>query len=169
VARMRRWGDADRFLERITTIRSLAPDAAMRSSFILGYPGETESDHDQLLSFLAEAELDWAGFFLFSEETGTYAADLDGSVPAELAAERLRECSELQDDITAARRAALVGEKVNVLVDQPGVARSYREAPEIDGIVHVPTSMAAGTFADVLITGAAGPDVWADDVSGQAP
>ncbi len=169
VARMRRWGDADKFLERITTMRSAAPDAAMRSSFILGYPGETEADHDQLLSFLAEAKLDWAGFFLFSEETGTYAADLDGSVPTELAAERLRECSELQDDITASRRAALVGEKVNVLVDEPGVARSYREAPEIDGIIHVPMSLATGTFADVLVTGAAGPDVWADELSSAAP
>ncbi len=169
VSRMRRWGDADKFLERIGAMRSAAPDAAMRSSFILGYPGETEADHDQLLSFLAEAKLDWAGFFLFSEETGTYAADLGGSVPAGLAAERRRECSELQDDITAARRAALVGEKVNVLVDEPGVGRSYREAPEIDGIIHVPTSLAPGTFADVLVTGAAGPDVWADELPSAAP
>ena len=74
VQRMRRWGDADKFLERIASIRDRAPDAALRSSFILGYPGETEDDHDLLLSFLAEARLDWAGFFTFSEEPGTFAA-----------------------------------------------------------------------------------------------
>ena len=70
LARMRRWGDEDRFLERIARIRSLDALATFRSSFILGYPGETEEDHDRLLGFLAEAELDWAGFFLFSAEEG---------------------------------------------------------------------------------------------------
>ena len=127
----------ERFLERIDAIRAAAPDAALRSSFILGYPGETEDDHDLLLSFLAEARLDWAGFFTFSEEPGTYAEGLPGAVPAELALERLRECSELQDAITAERRGALVGERIEVLVDRPGVARSHREAPDIDGVVHV--------------------------------
>src|ERR1700722_9985292 len=82
VQRMRRWGDAEKFLERIDTIRTAAPDAALRSSFILGYPGETEDDHDLLLSFLAEARLDWAGFFTFSEEPGTFAEGLADTVPA---------------------------------------------------------------------------------------
>ncbi len=94
---MRRYGDAARFTERIERIRELAPDAALRSSFILGYPGETEEDHDTLLGFLEEARLDWAGFFTFSEEEGTYASGLGDKVPADLAAERLRECAELQD------------------------------------------------------------------------
>jgi ribosomal protein S12 methylthiotransferase len=162
VERMRRWGDAERFLERIATIRATAPDAALRSSFILGYPGETEEDHDLLLSFLAEARLDWAGFFTFSEEPGTYAEGLAGSVPAELALERLRECSELQDAITAERRAALVGEHLEVLVDEPGIARSHREAPDIDGVVHVDRTLGVGAFHKVTVTGAAGPDLWAE-------
>jgi ribosomal protein S12 methylthiotransferase len=162
VERMRRWGDAERFLERIDRIRATAPDAALRSSFILGYPGETEDDHDLLLAFLAEARLDWAGFFTFSEEPGTYAAGLPGAVPAELALERLRECSELQDTVTAERRAALVGERLEVLVDEPGIARSHREAPDIDGIVHVAPTLAVGEFHKVTVTGAAGPDVWAE-------
>ena len=162
VERMRRWGDGERFLERIAAIRSAAPDAALRSSFILGYPGETEEDHDLLLAFLAEAHLDWAGFFTFSSEEGTYAADLPGAVPAELARERLRECSELQDTLTAERRAALVGERIEVLVDEAGVARSHREAPEIDGVVHVPDTLAPGAFHKVTVTGAAGPDLWAE-------
>jgi ribosomal protein S12 methylthiotransferase len=162
VQRMRRWGDAERFLERIATIRGAAPDAALRSSFILGYPGETEDDHDLLLSFLAEARLDWAGFFTFSEETGTFAEGLSGAVSAELALERLRECSELQDALTADRRAALVGERLEVLVDEPGIARSHREAPDIDGVIHVDASLGVGEFHKVLVTGAAGPDLWAD-------
>jgi ribosomal protein S12 methylthiotransferase len=162
VTRMRRWGDAEKFLERIATIRDRAPDAALRSSFILGYPGETEDDHDLLLSFLAEARLDWAGFFTFSEEPGTFAEGLDGSVPAELALERLRECSELQDAVTAERRAGLVGERLEVLVDEPGVARSHREAPDIDGIVHLERSLGVGEFHKVVVTGAAGPDLWAE-------
>jgi ribosomal protein S12 methylthiotransferase len=162
VSRMRRWGDADKFLERIASIRDRAPDAALRSSFILGYPGETEDDHDLLLSFLAEARLDWAGFFTFSEEPGTFAEGLDGSVPAELALERLRECSELQDALTAERRAQLVGERLEVLVDEPGVARSHREAPDIDGVVHVDPALGVGEFHKVVVTGAAGPDLWAE-------
>jgi len=161
VQRMRRWGDAARFLERIDTIRAAAPDAALRSSFILGYPGETEDDHDLLLAFLAEARLDWAGFFTFSEEPGTYAAGLPGAVPAELALERLRECSELQDAITAERRCALVGQRLDVLMDAPGVARSHREAPEIDGVVHVDPALGVGELHRVTVTGAAGPDLWA--------
>jgi ribosomal protein S12 methylthiotransferase len=162
VERMRRWGEGSRFLDRIARIRQVAPDAGLRSSFILGYPGETEEDHDALLAFLSEAQLDWAGFFTFSEEPGTYAAGLGGSVPGGLALERLRECSELQDRITAERRSGLVGATMRVLVDAPGVARSHREAPEIDGIVHVPGDLAAGVLADVVATGAAGPDLWAE-------
>jgi ribosomal protein S12 methylthiotransferase len=157
--RMRRWGDGDRFLGRIESIRAREPDAAFRSSFIVGYPGETEDDHDELLRFVEGADLDWAGFFAFSREEGTYAAALDGEVDAGLVDERLRELSELQDGITARKRDALVGARVDVLVDTPGVARSHREAPEIDGIVAVPERFAPGTFARLTITGAAGPDL----------
>jgi ribosomal protein S12 methylthiotransferase len=162
VERMRRWGEGTRFLDRIARIRSAAPDAGLRSSFILGYPGETEDDYDALLDFLKEAQLDWAGFFTFSEEPGTYAAGLADSVPSELALERLRECSEVQDRITAERRSALVGETMRVLVDAPGVGRSHREAPEIDGIVNIPETLEAGSLLDVVATGAAGPDLWAE-------
>ena len=107
--RMRRWGDGDRFLRRIADIRARQPDAAFRSNFIVGYPGETERDHDQLLRFVEEAQLDWCGFFAYSAEDGTYAAGLDGAVPAALVAERLGELGELQDAITAARRDQLIG------------------------------------------------------------
>ena len=157
--RMRRWGEGERFLERIRSIRTSEPTAAFRSSFIIGYPGETEADHDRLLEWIGEARLDWVGFFPFSNEQGTYASELPDQVPAELVAERLRECTELQDAITAARREELIGSTVEVLVDAPGEGRSYREAPEIDGIVAVPLGMPVGAFVDVLVTGADGPDL----------
>ena len=164
LARMRRWGDGDRFLRRIGTIRSASSEATFRSSFILGYPGETEEDHDALLAFLREATLDWAGFFLFSPEDGTRAAVLPGQVPAELALERLRECAELQDGITARRRDALVGQTRQVLVDAPGVGRTVHEAPEIDGVVRLPTSLPVGALVDLVVTGSLGTDLVAEPV-----
>jgi ribosomal protein S12 methylthiotransferase len=164
--RMRRWGDGGRFLQRIDDIRGREPDAAFRSNFIVGYPGETERDHDELLRFVEAADLDWCGFFAFSLEEGTYAAGLDGQVPPALIAERLAELSELQDAITARRRDQLIGRRVEVLVDSVGAGRTHREAPEIDGIVHVADDLAVGEFADVDIVDALGPDLVA---AGAAP
>jgi len=171
--KMRRWGDAGRFLERMERIRRLEPGAVFRSSFILGYPGETEDDHDGLLRFIEEADLDWAGFFTFSREEGTLAAGLGDQVPEGLALERLQECSELQDSITTCRRRQLVGSTSEVLVDRPGRARSYREAPEIDGIIRVPRSLPEGWLGPVRVTDAVGPDLEAvpafELVGGSAP
>ena len=157
--RMRRWGDGDRFLRRVEDIRAREPEAAFRSNFIVGYPGETEEDHDQLLRFVQEAQMEWISFFEYSPEEGTYAMGLDGAVPAELMNERIRELRELQDSITAAKRAELVGRHVDVLVDAPGTGRSHREAPEIDGIIEVPESLAVGELHTVEIVAAAGPDL----------
>mgnify|MGYP003333705077 CR=1 FL=1 len=160
--RMRRWGDGDRFLERIADIRRREPDAAFRSNFIVGYPGETEEDHDRLLDFVRDAQLDWCGFFAYSPEEGTYAVGLDGAVPSDVVRDRLTELSEMQDAITARRRDDLIGRTVEVLVDEPGVARGHREAPEIDGIVEVPTTLAVGEFHSVTVRSALGPDLVAD-------
>ena len=160
--RMRRWGDGERFLKRIADIRSRDSQAAFRSNFIVGYPGETEDDHDQLLSFVREASLDWCGFFEYSPEEGTYAVDLPDQVPAGLMHERIAELRELQDAITAAKRDDLIDEVVEVLVDEPGAGRSHREAPQIDGIVRVPESLTTGSFAKVRIVDAEGPDLVAE-------
>jgi ribosomal protein S12 methylthiotransferase len=160
--RMRRWGDGERFLKRIADIRSRDSQAAFRSNFIVGYPGETEDDHDQLLSFVREASLDWCGFFEYSPEEGTYAVDLPDQVPAGLMHERIAELRELQDAITAAKRDDLIDEVVEVLVDESGVGRSHREAPQIDGIVRVPESLTTGSFAKVRIVDAEGPDLVAE-------
>jgi len=163
--RMRRWGDGERFLKRINDIRALAPDAAFRSNFIVGYPGETEEDHDQLLQFVEDAQLDWCGFFTFSPEEGTYAMTLPDHVPAELMNERIAELREMQDNITANRRDALIGRTVEVLVDEVGIGRTHWEAPSIDGIVHVSRDLPVGEFATVLIVDAMGPDLVADGSS----
>jgi ribosomal protein S12 methylthiotransferase len=163
--RMRRWGDGDRFLGRIADIRAREPHAAFRSNFIVGYPGETEADHDQLLRFVEEAELDWCGFFAYSPEDGTYAATLDGAIDRALVDERLAELREMQDEITARRRDDLIGTTQRVLVDEAGVGRTHREAPEIDGIVELPDDLVPGTFVEVRIVGAMGPDLVADHLA----
>jgi len=164
--RMKRWGDGPRFLERIARIRTLSPEAAFRSNFIVGYPGETEEDHDQLLSFVRDAQLDWCGFFAFSPEEGTHALTLPNRVEEGLMNERLAELRELQDNISAERRDLLLGETIEVLVDEPGIARSFREAPEIDGVVQVPEHLEVGRFHTVVVEQVFGPDLIAVEVAG---
>ena len=164
--RMKRWGDGPRFLERIARIRTLSPDAAFRSNFIVGYPGETEEDHDQLLSFVRDAQLDWCGFFAFSPEDGTHALTLPNRVEEGLMNERLAELRELQDNISSERRDLLLGETIEVLVDEPGIARSFREAPEIDGVVQVPEHLEVGRFHTVVVEQVFGPDLIAVEAPG---
>ena len=165
--RMKRWGDGPRFLERIARIRTLSPDAAFRSNFIVGYPGETEEDHDQLLSFVRDAQLDWCGFFAFSPEEGTHALSLPNRVEEGLMNERLAELRELQDNISSERRDLLLGETIEVLVDEPGIARSFREAPEIDGVVQVPEHLEVGRFHTVVVEQVFGPDLIAVEAPGK--
>jgi ribosomal protein S12 methylthiotransferase RimO len=136
---MRRPGDGDRHLELIARIRTADPASTLRSSFIVGFPGESEDDVAELAGFLATARLDWAGFFPYSPEEGTPAAELDGRLPAEEVADRLRHLAGIQEEITAAANAATIGGIERVLVDQveegKPVGRSRREAPEIDGMI----------------------------------
>ena len=166
---MKRWGDGERFLNIIERIRRDEPAAAFRSSFIVGFPGETERHHDELLAFLDAAGLDWAGFFAFSREEGTAAESMEGAPEPTLVGERLRELSELQEPITAAARAALVDETVDVLVDGfedgEAVGRTYREAPEIDGVVRLGAAWArSGALVRALVTGCEGPDLEATPI-----
>ena len=108
--RMRRWGDGDRFLRRIGDIRERQSDAAFRSNFIVGYPGETEEDHDQLLRFVEQAELDWCGFFEYSAEEGTYAMGLDGAVDVEPDERSAGRTARAAGRHHRRRRDALIGE-----------------------------------------------------------
>jgi ribosomal protein S12 methylthiotransferase len=168
--RMKRWGNGERFASMIDDIRARERDAVFRSSFIVGFPNETEADHDALLGFLADARLDWAGFFAFSREDGTPAATMEGAVHDALIRERLRECDAVQDPITAASRMALVGETIDVLVDGTDddgalVGRTHREAPEIDGVVRLAVPAGDEPFArpgaivPAVVEGVAGPDL----------
>jgi len=137
IARMARSGDHERFGAIIDHIRSLAPDAVFRSNFILGFPGETDEDVATLTRFLNDYNLDWVGLFAFSPEDGTPAHDLDQQVPAHLAEQRVREVTQLQEQIADECSRAFVGRDLEVIVqehvDGATLARSYREAPDTDG------------------------------------
>ncbi|HXY91113.1 MAG TPA: 30S ribosomal protein S12 methylthiotransferase RimO [Acidimicrobiia bacterium] len=163
---MKRWGSGERFLPMIEAIRAEEPEATFRSSFIVGFPGEGEAEHDSLLAFLDAAALDWAGFFAFSPEDGTPAASRPGAAPHHLVGEWLRECEDVQERMTRAARDALVGTEVEVLVDGRDddsgllVGRTFREAPEIDGVVHLDADWARpGALVRAHVTDAFGPDL----------
>ncbi len=159
---MKRPGSGERHLALIDEIRTAAPEAALRSSFIVGFPGETDDDVDRLAEFLEVARLDWAGFFPYSPEEGTPAAGYDDQVPEEARGERLRHLQALQEDITAVRNADQIGKDLEVLVDQVEdgvpVGRSYREAPEIDGVVVLDRGT-PGEWVTATITGGYGTDL----------
>ncbi len=164
---MRRPGSGERHLELIERIRHAAPHAAMRSSFIVGYPGETEDDVEGLATFLEDAQLDWAGFFPYSAEEGTDAATMPGQVASDTISERMRHLQGIQDDITSAKNAAVVGRTLRVLIDQvedgQAVGRSYREAPEIDGMILLDDGT-AGEWVTATIDGGYGTDLSASVV-----
>ncbi len=159
---MKRPGSGDRHLRLIDDIRTAAPDAALRSSFIVGFPGETDDDVEELAEFLETAHLDWAGFFPYSAEEGTPAAAFGDQVAEEAKNERLRHLQALQEELTAVRNAEQVGRVLEVLVDQVEdgvpVGRSYREAPEIDGVVLLDRGE-PGEWVTAEITGGYGTDV----------
>ena len=142
VRKMRRWGDGPKFLDLIARIRDRFPDAALRSAFIVGFPGETERDAAELADFLPQAQLDWAGFFPYSNEEGTAAATFSrGRVPQATAERRAEVLGEVQSEIAEAKRAALIGSEVEVLVEsRDGLqvrGRTWREAPEVDAEVRL--------------------------------
>ena len=139
----------------------------MRSSFIVGFPDETDEDVEELADFLQAAQLDWAGFFPFSAEEGTPAARFDGRVDEDVIAERLRYLQAIQDDITTSRNLAQVGRHFELLIDQveddQPVGRSYRQAPEIDGVVLLDRGE-PGEWVTGKITGGYGTDLIAEVV-----
>jgi ribosomal protein S12 methylthiotransferase len=169
--RMRRGGSAEGFLDLVGRIRALDPDAAFRSNFILGFPGEREADVAELEEFLEAARLDWVAFFAWSPEDGTAALDLDNRVPAATAEARVERVQEVQDRLLAEAQDAWVGRPLEVLVERvedDGTAegRSFREAPDADGVVRVADATAArtlrvGEYLPVVVTAAQGPELLA--------
>jgi ribosomal protein S12 methylthiotransferase len=162
---MKRPGDGVRHTALISDIRAASPAAALRSSFIVGFPGESEEQVDELAEFLEAVELDWAGFFPFSAEEGTPAASLDGQIPEAEKIERLRHLQRIQDEITTRKNLEQVGRVVSVLVDQveddTPVARSYRQAPEIDGVILLDRGD-PGEWLEAVVTGGYGSDLVAE-------
>ncbi len=166
---MRRPAHAEKVLDRLQNWREICPEIAIRSTFIVGFPGETEEDFETLLDFLEEAELDRVGAFTYSAIDGAPANELPNAVPEEVKEERLERFMEVQAEISAAKLSRMIGKTLTVLVDEAGdgqsLARSYRDAPEIDGQVIVEgVELAVGEFAKVRITHADEHDLWGEAV-----
>jgi len=164
---MRRPAATERVLERLARWRETCPELVVRSTFIVGFPGETEADFEELLAFLRAARLDRVGCFAYSPVHGAAANDLPDPVPEEVKEERLARFMDVQAQISEAKLAARVGQRLTVLVDEVEedrvLARSYADAPDIDGTVIVPGAweLVPGDFIEVQVTGAEAHDIWA--------
>jgi len=155
---MKRPGDVDKVLDRVAAWRRAVPDLTIRSTFITGFPGETEQDFDELLQFLDAAELDRVGAFAFSPVEGAAANELPGALPEEVREQRRARLMQHQEDISTRRLEQRIGRTIRVLVDdideEGAIARSTADAPEIDGLVYVTDGheLEIGDFATVTVT-----------------
>ncbi|RCH64166.1 30S ribosomal protein S12 methylthiotransferase RimO [Streptomyces sp. SDr-06] len=163
---MRRFGDTERFLELLDTIRAKAPTAGVRSNFIVGFPGETEEDFKELERFLTAARLDAIGVFGYSDEEGTEAVGYENKLDADTIAERLAHLSRLAEELTAQRAEERIGDTVRVLVESVdeedgAVGRAEHQAPETDGQVIFTRSagLAPGRIVEAKVVGTEGVDL----------
>ena len=156
---MKRPAATEKTLQRIESWRALCPELTLRSTFIVGYPGETEADFEELLSFLEDAQLDRVGAFAYSPVEGAAANELPNPVPEGLKHDRLQRLMELQEGISKDKLKTKIGKRIQVLVDEVdengAVGRSAADAPEIDGVVVIENGagLKVGEFAEVEITG----------------
>lgn len=168
---MRRPANTENNLARIRKWRDICPDITLRSTFIVGFPGETEAEFEELLVFLEEAQLDRVGCFAYSSVEGAAANALPDPVPEEVKEERRARFMALQEKISRARLVQKIGKRMTVLVDEVrkdgAIARSTADAPEIDGIVHIARSknLKAGEFVQVEVTGSDTHDLRAKSVT----
>jgi len=164
---MKRPGDSENVLARIRQWRETCPDLTLRSTFIVGFPGETEAEFEELLDFIEEAQLDRVGAFAYSPVEGAAANELPDHIPPEVQQERLARLMLLQEEISAERLRRKVGKTITVLVDEVdeegAIARSSADAPEIDGLVYIENGqdLQIGDFAEVKITDSDTHDLWA--------
>ncbi len=165
---MKRPGDSENVLARIRQWREICPDLTLRSTFIVGFPGETEEEFEELLDFLEEAQLDRVGAFAYSPVEGAAANDLPDHVPPEVQQERLGRLMMLQEDISEERLQRKIGKTITVLVDEVdeegAIARSDADAPEIDGLVYITNGqdLHAGDLIEVTVTNSDTHDLWAE-------
>jgi ribosomal protein S12 methylthiotransferase len=156
--RMRRPPDVGRVQRTVERLRAAMPEIAIRTTFLVGFPGETEAEFQALLGFVDEMEFDRVGVFAYSHEAGTPAARLEDDVPPEVKEERRERLMAVQQPISLVKNQALVGQTLDVLVEGQGdgmsVGRSYRDAPEIDGLVLVQAELPVGRIVPVHITAA---------------
>jgi len=156
--RMRRPANMDWVRRTVASLRERIPEIAIRTTFIVGYPGETEEEFAALLHFVEEMAFDRVGVFTYSHEAGTPASALPDDVPPEVKEERRGRLMQLQQEISLAKNRALVGQTLDVLIEGQGdgisVGRSYRDAPEIDGLVLVEEELPVGELVPIRITGA---------------
>ena len=159
---MRRFGDSERFLHLISQIRALSPEAGIRSNFIVGFPGESESDFQTLCNFIEDAKLDAVGVFGYSDEDGTEALNMDQKLAPELISERVALLSTIADNAVSERATARIGETVEVLIDDPDLqeGRAAFQGPEVDGTVgFIDSDFRLGQWVRAVITDAAGADL----------
>jgi len=164
---MKRPGQAERTLERIKKWREICPELTIRSTFIVGFPGETEDEFQELLNFLEEAQLDRVGCFKYSPVVGAKANELPDPVPEEIKEERYHRFMATQQRISAARLQSKIGKTIQVLIDEVddegAIGRSFADAPEIDGAVYLngETGLKAGDVVTAVIDEADEYDLWA--------
>jgi tRNA A37 methylthiotransferase MiaB len=172
---MRRFGSTDRFLDLLSSVRDLAPDAGARSNVIVGFPGETKADVDELVRFLEGARMDAVGVFAYSDEDGTEAATLPAKVRTETINRRYRKISDLVEELCAQRADERVGTTVDVLVDTvdaDGVeGRAAHQAPEVDGSTMLVGDLPVrpGDLVRARVTSSAGVDLVAEPVEVLSP
>jgi ribosomal protein S12 methylthiotransferase RimO len=160
--RMRRFGDSEKFLHLINQIRALSPEAGIRSNFIVGFPGESEADFDELSTFIASAKLDAIGVFGYSDEDNTEALDLSDKVADEVIKARVEILSRLADEMVSARAAARIGETVRVLIEDAELqeGRAAHQGPEVDGTTSfIDTEFEVGQYVDAVVVDSMGADL----------
>jgi ribosomal protein S12 methylthiotransferase len=151
---MQRETDGAYIRDLINRMRAGIPELVIRTTFIVGFPGETEEDFTELLAFLEQTRFDRVGVFKYSKEEGTKGAKMEGHLTDEVKADRYARAMLLLQRLSKQRGEAFVGRKLRVLVESPGIARSVGDAMEIDGVVKVPKKLPIGEFAEVTVTGA---------------
>ena len=165
---MKRPGDIDKVLDRIAAWRKAVPELTIRSTFITGFPGETETEFNELLDFLDVAQLDRVGAFAYSPVAGAAANALPGALPEEIREERKMRLMRHQEDISTQRLEAKIGQTLTVLVDdideEGAIARTAGDAPDIDGLVYISDGheLEVGEFAEVTITDCDVHDLYAE-------
>jgi ribosomal protein S12 methylthiotransferase RimO len=160
--RMRRFGDTEKFLHLISQIRALSPEAGIRSNFIVGFPGETQEDFDDLANFITQAKLDAVGVFGYSDEDKTEALDLSDKVDADVISQRVETLSALADEMVSLRAQARIGENVRVLIEDAELqeGRAAHQGPEVDGTTtFIGTNFSVGQYVDAIVIDSMGADL----------